>query len=195
MSVNESSTPETPDPVQPERDAASWRAGVVRDHAALLLRYARSITEDVELARDAVQDTFVRLCRERPEAIAHKLLPWLLCVCRSRVVDLARRRRRGGFVAEAEGLPEAVDGQPWPSERAQRGDDWREVMDVVARLPRRQREVVRLKFQNGLSYKEIAEVTGMSVANVGVTLHTALITLKQQLRPERSPAGPPPPPP
>ena len=44
-----------------------------------------------------------------------------------------------------------------------------------------QREVIRLKFQNDLSYKEIAEVTGLSATNVGFLLHVALKKLRELL--------------
>ena len=48
-------------------------------------------------------------------------------------------------------------------------------------LPNNQQEVVRLKFQNGMSYKEIAAVTELSVSNVGFLLHTALDTLRTRI--------------
>jgi RNA polymerase sigma factor (sigma-70 family) len=47
-------------------------------------------------------------------------------------------------------------------------------------LPPRQQEVIQLKFQNDLSYQEIAEITKTSANNVGVLIHTALKTLRQR---------------
>jgi RNA polymerase sigma-70 factor (ECF subfamily) len=44
-----------------------------------------------------------------------------------------------------------------------------------------QQEAVRLKFQHGLSYKEIASVLDLTVTNVGFILHTALKTLRARL--------------
>jgi RNA polymerase sigma-70 factor (ECF subfamily) len=40
---------------------------------------------------------------------------------------------------------------------------------------------VRLKFQAGLSYREISRVTELSVSNVGYLIHTAIRTLRRQL--------------
>ena len=57
------------------------------------------------------------------------------------------------------------------------------ILRVLARLPDNQQEVVRLKFQENLSYRDISEVTGLSVSNVGYLLHVALKTLRQQLAP------------
>jgi len=55
---------------------------------------------------------------------------------------------------------------------------------MLAALPLNQREVVRLKFQNGLSYQEISRVTSLTVTNVGFLLHTALKTIRHQLQAE-----------
>jgi RNA polymerase sigma-70 factor (ECF subfamily) len=51
-------------------------------------------------------------------------------------------------------------------------------MRYVERLPENQREVIRLKFQSDLSYKEIAEITNLSVSNVGFLLHTGIKRLR-----------------
>ena len=55
------------------------------------------------------------------------------------------------------------------------------LLKQIARLPDRQQEVLRLKFNAGLSYKEIAEVTGLTSTNVGFILHTAISKLRQRL--------------
>jgi len=49
--------------------------------------------------------------------------------------------------------------------------------------------VLRLKFQEGLSYREIAAITDVSVSNVGFLLHTALKTLRGRLGGEVAPAS------
>jgi RNA polymerase sigma-70 factor (ECF subfamily) len=51
----------------------------------------------------------------------------------------------------------------------------------VKNLPKNQREVVYLKFQCDLSYKEISEVTKLSVGNVGLLLHTALKEIRRRV--------------
>jgi RNA polymerase sigma-70 factor (ECF subfamily) len=55
------------------------------------------------------------------------------------------------------------------------------VAEVIEALPDRQREVIRLKFQQGLSYKEISSVTGLSVSNVGFLVHTGVKTIRKRL--------------
>jgi RNA polymerase sigma-70 factor (ECF subfamily) len=54
-------------------------------------------------------------------------------------------------------------------------------MEAMERLPENQREALRLKFQHGLSYKEIGRVTEESVGNVGWLIHTGLKKLREGL--------------
>jgi len=56
------------------------------------------------------------------------------------------------------------------------------VMDLLEHLSPNQQEVVRLKFQDELSYKQISSVTGLTVSNVGFLLHTALRRLRSGLQ-------------
>ena len=59
------------------------------------------------------------------------------------------------------------------------------VFRMLDQLPENQQEVVRLKFQNEMTYQEIADVTGLSVTNVGFLLHTALKRLRELLQSEQ----------
>ena len=56
-----------------------------------------------------------------------------------------------------------------------------QVLRIMETLPKNQREVLRLKFQCDLSYKEISEITQLSVTNVGFLIHTAIKTLRKGL--------------
>ncbi len=59
---------------------------------------------------------------------------------------------------------------------------------ALEQLPDNQQEVIRLKFQAGLSYKEIARVTNLSVSNVGFLIHTGMKSLRETFG--ASPASP-----
>jgi len=54
------------------------------------------------------------------------------------------------------------------------------VLQLIGKLPPNQQEVVRLKFQNGFSYKEISRITELSVGNVGFLIHTAVMKLRAE---------------
>jgi len=55
------------------------------------------------------------------------------------------------------------------------------IQGILTTLPQNQREVIRLKFQDGLSYKNISEVTGLSVSNVGYLIHIGIRTIRRRL--------------
>ena len=71
-------------------------------------------------------------------------------------------------------------GQPMPFERLEQKEAAGFLLRIVATLPPRQQEVLQLKFQNDLSYQQIAEITETTANNVGVLIHTALKTLRQK---------------
>jgi RNA polymerase sigma-70 factor (ECF subfamily) len=144
-------------------------------HEAALIRYASWILGDAERAREVVQETFLRLCRERDPFRLEGYLPqWLFTVCRNIAFDTRKKEARMTPIENAD-LP---DKNAAPHETAGL------VFRLLDRLPKNQREVVYLKFQCDLSYKEISEVTQLTVTNVGFLLHTALKNIRKQVMAE-----------
>lgn len=141
-----------------------------------LISYAKEITDDLESARDAVQETFLRLSRQNVTALEPRLTPWLFFVCRNCALDHCRKIVRFSQDAVDEEHP---SDDPTPAASAAAAEDGARLRELVARLPQKQRELVKLKFEAGLSYKEMGETMRMSVSNVGVQLHEAIRTLRQ----------------
>ena len=147
-----------------------------------LVAYARRITGDLERARDAVQDTFLKLCtRDRAEVQGH-LAEWLFTVCRNQALDLVRKERP---MTSLEHGPEetrpAGRGDGDPAEAAAERESSDRALVLLDALPERQRDALRLKFQGGLSYKEIAKVMDTSIGNVGYLIHVGLAALRERL--------------
>ena len=167
---------------------SAWVRAALDRYEAPLTRYAARITGDLDAARDVVQETFLRLCAENPAELDHRLAPWLFAVCRRRALDVRRKEKRMRPLTDtAEQARESRD--PAPSAAAERQDTSRQVLAVLGTLPENQQEVIRLRFQNGLSYKEISAVTSLTVGNVGFLIHTALQTLRNTLKAELGPAA------
>lgn len=165
------------DDAQRRAARADWVREAQQAHGAALQRYAASILGDEDTARDVVQDTFVRLCDADPADLDGRLAPWLFTVCRNRALDLHRKLHRMKPLAD-EHLAHEPSPEPSPAAAAEQEDTLSLVRRLLAALPPNQQEVVRLKFQAGLSYAEISRVTDLSVSNVGFLLHTALKTLR-----------------
>jgi RNA polymerase sigma-70 factor (ECF subfamily) len=69
---------------------------------------------------------------------------------------------------------------PSPAASVEVRDDVRNLLSLLSALPENQREVVRLKFQNQMSYREISQLTRLTETNVGFLLHTAIKTLRRR---------------
>ena len=158
---------------------SSHLAALLDRYERPLVRYALSIVGDLESARDAVQDTFIRYTRDDgaprgPGAEKHTEA-WLFTVCRHRAIDHQRKFSR---IIPMPFPEERPDPEPGPAAKLESRDTEASLLRLLEHLSPNQREVIRLKFQNDLSYKEIAEVTQLSVTNVGFLLHTGLKKLR-----------------
>lgn len=143
-----------------------------------LLQYATRITGNSERARDVVQEAFIKF--QRNGAVApEKTATWLFTVCRNGALNVCRKEKRMMYVDE-EIIESREDEQPMPFERIEEREASGFLMKILATLPPRQQEVLQLKFQNDLSYQEIAEITKTTKNSVGVLIHTALKTLRQK---------------
>ncbi len=147
-----------------------------------LLAFARHFAGDAETARDAVQDTFLRYFKNPPASDdLEGLAPWLFTVCRRLLIDHQRKNSRLIPMTAALTLDETLDeSAASPARELETKDDANRLRGLMKSLPERQRELVRLKFEAGLSYRDIAAATGLSVSNVGTLLHQAVQSLREQ---------------
>jgi RNA polymerase sigma-70 factor (ECF subfamily) len=151
-----------------------------------LISYAKEITGDIESARDAVQETFLRLSRQDLVEIEPRLAPWLFYVCRNCALD--HRRKVVRFSAEALNEEHKTE-EHCPAKTLMAAEDAECLRGLVSQLPERQRELLNLKFEGDLSYKEMSEVMKMSVSHVGVQLHEAIQTLRRLWSSEHKPVS------
>lgn len=159
------------------RDADAFSVLVDR-HQGDLLRLAHALLGDAHAAQDAVQEGFLRLCREADRLLAGDgshagLGGWLCTVVRNQCLDQLRRRAAARVQVLAEeslGAP-GPDGAPAEAPRA--------VWTAVDDLPALERAAVLLRYRDQLSYREIADRLGKSVTHIGVILHQALGRLRQ----------------
>jgi RNA polymerase sigma-70 factor (sigma-E family) len=141
-----------------------------RDHRMRMVRLAILLVDDPATAEDVVQEAFAGLHRHwaglRDEAAAVGYLRTAV-VNGSRSV-LRRRRTARDYVP-----PHQVNARSAES-LAMLSTEHQAVVDAIATLPRRQREVLVLRYYGGLSEAEIAEATGISRGTVKSTASRAL---------------------
>ncbi|RKY20082.1 MAG: sigma-70 family RNA polymerase sigma factor [Planctomycetota bacterium] len=162
----------------PTAEDQSWIRDAIARYEGPLLRYAAGLTRDRERARDVVQDTFMRLCRAERAAVERRLAPWLYTVCRNRAIDVCRKEGRMGSTTDEAAV---IGHEAEPAAAVEARETHSRALDLIGRLPDKQREVIRLKFQSGLTYAQIAEVTSLSVSHVGVLIHHGMKTLRGRM--------------
>ena len=73
---------------------SEWVVDALDRYERPLIRYAKWLLGDLETARDVVQETFLRLCREDPARVDGHLAPWLFTVFRNLALDARQRATR-----------------------------------------------------------------------------------------------------
>ncbi len=160
-------------------DQSDWVASLLTQYETPLWRYAARLLGDADAARDVVQETFLRLCRQSSAELDGHAVAWLYRVCRTRALDVLRKERPMQTLTDQE-LLERPSRERSPAAALEQRETTDQLLQLLDTLSAEQQEVVRLKFQHGLSYRQIGEVTGRTSNHVGVMLHTALKTLRER---------------
>jgi RNA polymerase sigma-70 factor (ECF subfamily) len=148
-----------------------------------LLSYTLRLVGDLALAEDIVQEAFMRLHAQFDKVREPRR--WLYRTAHN--LALNQRRQTAKIVPLEqllEGAPasaETPDPQPLPDEQIARWEGIGLVRLSLETLDARSQELVRLKFTEGLSYKQIAERTGLTTGNVGYILHHAVKAIADEL--------------
>jgi len=144
--------------------------------------YARYRVGDAQMADDLTAQVFERVLAKigeyRPER--RPFAAWLFAIARNAVNDHLRAQRRHPWLS-LEALRDRASATPPPEEIAERDESRSELLEAVARLSERERELVALKFAAGLTNRTIAELTGLSEGHVGVILYRAVRRLRAVL--------------
>jgi RNA polymerase sigma factor (sigma-70 family) len=174
------------EPRQPSAEPSDWEA-IEQVFAALespLLGYALRLVGQISAAEDIVQEAFMKLHSQFDDVRDPK--PWLYRTVHN--LSLNHLRAAGKIVSldlpPREGATqraEAADPHLLPDEHLVRLEGLGLVRLSVETLDERARELIRLKFSEDLSYKEISLRTGLTVSNIGYLLHHALKAIAAEL--------------
>ena len=149
-----------------------------------LLSYALRLVGDLSVAEDMVQDAFMKLHAQFEKVREPRR--WLYRTVHNQALN--HRRQADNIVplnpqgeGNAPAASDATDPQPLPDEQIARWEGIGLVRLSLESLDERSRELVRLKFNEGLSYKEISSRTGLKIGHVGYLLHHALKSISDEL--------------
>ncbi len=144
-----------------------------------ILRYIYRMTLDLPSSEDMTHDTFVRffegMDRYEPRG---RLAAYLFTIARRVVVD--HLRRKTGDAATA--LPVAETSPPPPDQVLEAAELRERALAALMQLPDKFREVVVLRIYDGMSYADIAEITGIGESTLRSRLLYALEEMRSRLR-------------
>lgn len=173
-------------PNQASAKAPGWET-IEELFAALespLLNYALRLVGNLSVAEDMVQEAFMKLHAQFAEIREPRR--WLYRTVHN--LALNHRRQTDKIISLDANAPEkppgandTADPQPLPDEQIARWEGIGLVRLSLETLDERSRELVRLKFHENLSYKEISARTGLSMGHVGYLLHHALKGIAEEL--------------
>ncbi|MEN8772336.1 MAG: sigma-70 family RNA polymerase sigma factor [Akkermansiaceae bacterium] len=161
----------------------------------LLKRYERALYQFIwqmlyqqQDCEDAMQETFRKALKALPDyREENHFKSWLFRIGRNEAVEIIRRRRRT-IVAEAPeeylGGGDEADSVPGVRELMEEKESIQALVKAIALLPQKEREVVAMRTQGELSFKEIAGIVGAPIGTVLARMHAAKKRLKSLLNTE-----------
>jgi RNA polymerase sigma-70 factor (ECF subfamily) len=143
------------------------------DNNSRLFGYLMKLSGNREDAEDLYQDCFIKYARTYPD---RQSIPLLYSVAKSVFIDQKRKHRN---FCELTGSEPVYSGSPEDHLLESRRKN--EIISKLALLSEEDRELLALSSDKGLKYSEMAEVTGMSLANVKTRIHRARLKLRELL--------------
>ena len=164
-------------------------SSLIERHSRRVRDYIHMMIKDRDVADDIFQETFIKAVRVIDEGRYTdngKFLSWILRIAHNQVIDYFRAQRQDRSVSETDAgydvlgtlrLSERTVEDSMVSEQIER-----DVRALVELLPAEQREVVMMRYFAGLSFKDIAEQTDVSINTALGRMRYALINLRRMIK-------------
>lgn len=162
---------------------------LIERHSRRVREYIRMMVKDSDVADDIFQETFIKAVRVIDEGRYTdngRFLSWILRIAHNQVIDYFRSRKQQKHVNEADAGYNVLGTLRFAEHTVE--DDMvsaqitSDVRRLVEMLPEEQREVVMLRYYSGLSFKEIAEQTNVSINTALGRMRYALINLRKLIK-------------
>jgi RNA polymerase sigma-70 factor (ECF subfamily) len=137
-----------------------------------LLAYAMYFTKDEELARDVVQDIFLKLWQKKDSLYkVENIEAFAMRMTRNRCLDVIRNKRTTGIDKETERKLEAQTYDV--HKKVELSETAHQIKMLIKNLPDLQRKIMQMRDIEQFSYNEIAELTQLTVNAIRVNLSRA----------------------
>lgn len=173
---------------------ARYKSGDNRAFDALLNRHQQAVfnkiyfmVKDEDVANDVFQDTFIKVVNTIQEGRYNeqgKFLPWVMRIAHNLAIDTFRRNRKMPLIRstdEYDVFATVSDDKLHIEDQLVQGQIHSDVMKLIDRLPEDQQVVVRMRIEDGMSFQEIADETGVSINTALGRMRYALISMRKQV--------------
>ena len=171
---------------QGDRNAISQ---LLERHSRRIRDYVRMMVKDNDVADDLTQEILIKVVKVIDEGRytdKGRFLPWLMRISHNRVLDYFRSQKQTKTINEAEAgyniLGSATLAEPSIEESIISEQIAADLRALIERLPEEQREVVKMRYYEGLSFKDIAEQTEVSINTALGRMRYALINLRRLIK-------------
>lgn len=162
---------------------------LIEKHRRRVTDYIRMLVKDRDVADDIFQDTFIKVIRmiDSGRYVENgKFLSWVLRIAHNQVIDYFRQLKQSGKLNESDAGFDILNTVRFSERTIEddivEGQISEQVRAMVAELPDEQREVVMMRYYSGMSFKEIAETTGVGINTALGRMRYALLNLRKMMR-------------
>ncbi|MFN4083513.1 MAG: RNA polymerase sigma factor [Bacteroidia bacterium] len=160
---------------------------LIKRHKRAIFTAIYLLVKDRYLAEDIFQETFIKIINTLKSGNYNeegKFVGWAVRVGRNLTIDYIRKQKRDVTITDSEGndiFTYLVIAEENVQDKMIKNQTFRELKDLVRMLPQEQREVVMLRHWGNLSFKEIAEITGVSINTSLGRMRYALANLRKYI--------------
>lgn len=160
---------------------------LITRHQSKIFGFIYSKVNDRDLADDLFQDTFIKVINTLKTGTYSeegKFLPWVMRISHNLIVDHFRRTKKMPMNRDSEEYSvfgAMCDDSPTIETRLIQGQVCADLRQLIDTLPADQREVVEMRIYNDMSFKEISEITGVSINTALGRMRYALMNLRKMI--------------
>jgi len=161
-------------------DRTAALTALMQRHGVAVYRYCREELHDRTLADDVHQQIFIQAHRDLLRFAARSTLrTWLFAIARHRVLDAAKSRRRAQAHIEDDDTADAVDPTPPPGDQLDEARLRRALITCLHRLGEHARSVLVLRYQQGMTFEELADLYRAKPGTLQARVMRALPALRR----------------
>ena len=158
---------------------------LIRKHKDKVFAFILSKIKNYNLAHDVFQDTFIKVINSLKRGKYNeegKFVPWVMRIAHNLVIDHFRRQKKTRSIAPTDdfNIFDVISNEEKNVEEEMIDDQIAsDVRKLIEELPEDQKEVLKMRYYKDLSFKEISEITDVSINTALGRMRYAIINLRK----------------